>query len=474
MFKPLISFLILILLANAPLKADTLTVVKGKALSYANTIIELKAYKDLITHTTQILASDTVDSLGNFNLQFQLETTQLIEMNLGIYKAIMYAEPQKKYEVALPPFQPKTKGDLLNPFFKPVEMYLGIKNADSLDINFLIADFNQQYHRFIDQNYYAIIKHPRKNQVDSLIDTLENHFSTIDNLFFSNYRLYKYAWLKFISVMKDSRYITREFFNDQPILYHNPAYMDLFNQIFANYLNFYSKTKEGTRLYSDIVFAKSPTYAKETFSNNLALLNDTLQELVLLKGLHDSFYSRDFPTKSMLITLDSIAGFSEIPYHRYIAQNIRTKVMRAKTGFDAPKFELPDADSVIRTNQDYLSNYVYLNFISIDSYTCQIELDLLKQLYEKHKNDFRVVSIAVDDDFKRTIQYFKDKQYNWMLLNGNNNEKLLQDYRVKVYPSYYLINPDGKLDMSPAPTPSENFEWHFFSLLKNQERNKNK
>lgn len=471
MYKKLLIPILLYFAYTHELKADTLTIIHGQDLAYANSKIELNTYQDLITRTTKILACDTVDSLGNFTLSFQIKQTQLIEINLGIYKTIMYAEVGKNYEVALPPFQPKTKGDLLNPYFKPVEIYLGVKNADSLDLNFLIADFNDQYHRFIDQHYYAVVKNPRENKVDSLINALEKNFRNTENPFFNEYRIYKYAWLKYISIMKDSRYVTREFFNDLPILYHNPAYMDLFNQVFAKYLNFYSNTKEGARLYSDIVFAKSPAYIKETFSNNLALINDTLQEFVLLKGLHDAFYTNDFPVKSMLITLDSIANYSKLNYHKQTAKNIRKKVLLAKRGYKAPVFKLADADSVVRSTTDYLSNYVYLNFISIDSYACQNDLELLKKLHEKHKNDFRIISVSIDENFNDVVRFFKEKSYEWMLLNGNNNEKLLEKYRVQVFPTYYLINPDGKLDMSPAPSPSENFEWHFFTLLKSKERN---
>ncbi|MCF6243304.1 MAG: hypothetical protein L3J74_18450, partial [Bacteroidales bacterium] len=44
-------------------------------------------------------------------------------------------------------------------------------------------------------------------------------------------------------------------------------------------------------------------------------------------------------------------------------------------------------------------------------------------------------------------------------------------YNVRVYPSYYLINPEGKLIMLPAFPPGEaSFEARYFDALKSWKR----
>lgn len=470
MHKQVFIFIWLILLGFIS-NADTIpSVIFGVDKSYAGQEIQLFGTADFITGTKELLAIDTVAEDGSFRLSFPLDQTKLIAIPLGIYECILYVEPHSRYQVILPPYQPKTKGDLFNPFFAPVQTYLGIKNIDSTDVNLQIAAFNDQYHAYLDSNYYYIFKHPREANIESVIKRIESSFDSIPDLYFYNYRKYKYAWLKYTTIMRDNRYVTREYFNNQPILYQNTSYMDLFNQLYTNYLTFYLNTSEGERLYSDIAQAKSPMFVKETFSNNMALLNDTLQEFVLLKGLHDAFYSKDFPTSSLLITLDSIASDSKIEVHREIAKNIRRKVLKMHTGYDPPAFSLFDTDSVLRTNKEYLSNYVYLNFISVESFACQKDLELLKELYEKHKTDFRVVSISVDDDFDLVKKYFQEHGYEWTLLHDSSDKATAQDYNVRVYPMYYLINPEGKLSMSPAPGPGEGFEWYFFNLLQSKRR----
>jgi len=454
--------------------ADTIpTVIRGFDKEYAGQIVKVYKTIDYISSTKQILAVDTVSNQGELKLEFLLNETLLINLPLGIYNAILFVEPGKQYEVALPPLQQKTNAEIFNPFFQPIEVYLGLKEHDTLDLNYKIADFNDSYHAYIDADYASLFKRANKAYVDSVIAFIESKYETDSNLFFYNYRYYKYAWLTFLSYMRDNRYVVREFFHKRPFLYQNPAYMDLFNQLFTDYFTFYANSSEGERLYSDIAYAKSPTYIKETFSNNLVLINDTLQELVLLKGLHDAFYQNDYPISSLIITLDSVALSTKIPYHKTVAENIKKKVLQARRGFPAPQFEMRDANGVFRASNDYLANYVYLNFISVKSFTCQQDLELIKKIYEKHKADIKIISICIDDDFSAAIKYFQDRGYDWVLLSYRTQKSIIDEYKVRVYPTYYLINPDGILSMAPAPSPGENFEWHFFKLLQSKKRSQN-
>jgi peroxiredoxin len=458
------------ILVQAQSQQQTPTIVFGKNETYKN--IEIKVYTctDYITETYTQIGIDTTDNAGNFSIKLDINTTCQIMMDLGANRGLLYTEPGKKYEVKIPDYTPINKGNRLNPYFKPTDFQLGIARPDKNEINMLIGQFDDIYNEYLEQNYYTIFKNPKQSQIDSVIDNIEKLFDTVPNPFFKTYRQYKYAWISFVSYMRDSRYVIRAYLNNEPIAYTNPAYMDLFNQLFANYITFYMNTREGERIYSDIILAKSPTYAKQTFANNLALTNDTLQELVLLKGLYDAFYDRDYPINSLLLTLDSVEYLTKIPYHKQIAKNILKKTMQARQGSKAPVFEINDANGVMRKSTDYLANYVYLNFFSLDSYTCQQDLEQLKLLYEKHKADFKVISISIDDDFARVKKYFADHKYEWTLLSYQKQPEIIEQYKVKAYPTYFLIDTDGTLNMSPAPSPPENFEYRFFQLLKSRQR----
>jgi peroxiredoxin len=463
--------IVILFLVSIYCKAESKnTVITGRDKAYIGSVVEVYKTIDYITNTKELLAVDTIDAQGRFFLKFTQSQTLLISIPLGIYNTVLFAEPGKTYEVILPPYQPKTKADILNPFFKPVEMYLGIKNRDSLDINYRIADFNDTYNKYLDSHPNIIYKRTNSSIVDSSINEMEKKYIEDESLFFKNYRKYRYAFLKFTTYMKDYRYVVREYYHNNKFLYQNPAYMNLFNQIFANYLSVYMETKEGERIYSDIAYAKSPLFAKETFANNMVLLNDTLSELVLLKGLHDAFSSRNFPLSSLIITLDSVSCCSNVEYHKQISRDIKQKVLQARQGFEAPKFELVDRYGKLINSDSLFKSFVYLSFVSIESFTCLQDFELLKKMYSEHKNDFNIVSICIDDDFETTKKFFSEKGYDWELLSYKKQKKVIDDYKVRVYPSYYLINPEKKLSLSPAVSPGENFEWSFFKIKKQYDK----
>lgn len=95
---------------------------------------------------------------------------------------------------------------------------------------------------------------------------------------------------------------------------------------------------------------------------------------------------------------------------------------------------------------------------------------MLKALHDKHKNEFRIISISIDEDFGLARNYFKENGYEWMLLSYKDQKDIIDEYVVRAYPTYYLISPEGNFKMSPAAGPAENFEWQFFKMLQAKKR----
>ncbi|MDP4226874.1 MAG: hypothetical protein Q8910_10895, partial [Bacteroidota bacterium] len=58
--------------------------------------------------------------------------------------------------------------------------------------------------------------------------------------------------------------------------------------------------------------------------------------------------------------------------------------------------------------------------------------------------------------------------YTWTFLYCGNQTSLLKEYNIRAFPTCYLINPDGKLSISPAPLPSENIELTIFSAMRSR------
>ena len=109
---------------------------------------------------------------------------------------------------------------------------------------------------------------------------------------------------------------------------------------------------------------------------------------------------------------------------------------------------------------------MYLNFCSTMSYPCLNNFELLKSVYEKYNDLLEIVTISVDEDKNRIRELAKTKSYRWIFLDMGDTSNVLEDYEVRAYPTYYLIDPQGKLVLSPAPGPDKEFEKILLEILR--------
>ena len=126
-----------------------------------------------------------------------------------------------------------------------------------------------------------------------------------------------------------------------------------------------------------------------------------------------------------------------------------------------------DKDGTLVSLSDLKGKYVYLNFCTCNSYSCIKEFDLLKKLAIKYK-DYKlvIVTIAIDESREQMANYVNKTKLNWLFLYYGNQPDILKTYDIRAFPTYYLIGPDGKLIMSPAPSPGENFELQLFNIMR--------
>jgi hypothetical protein len=128
---------------------------------------------------------------------------------------------------------------------------------------------------------------------------------------------------------------------------------------------------------------------------------------------------------------------------------------------------LPDKNGKMHSLGNFSGKFVYLNFINPKSYTCQQELDVLKKMADREYEMFKIITVCVCSNMEEFKNFLKNKDYNWTFLFYDKNVDVLKNFDVRVYPTYYLINPEGKLAMSPAFPPTEpTFEARYFDIVK--------
>ena len=460
-----IKFLLLFFLLPLSLLGEQV-VIKGNAPEYIGQTLTFLTFSDQITYKEKELCNSTVNTEGNFQCSFNSGKVQYVFLHLGVYEAFIFVEPGKEYQIILPEIKEKTIADQLNPYFSPIQYHLGIENSSEHELNYQLAFFDEIYNQMIENNSYLIYNKSAKLNVDKEIQKVDSLFDDFDNNFFNNFKKYKYASFRHLSYQEKAKSISNTYYLHNQVLYNNNAYMDLFNQVYEEYFQYFGRTYSGRQIYNDINKLKSIKALKQTLGQDSVLKNDSLKELVILKCLHDEFYDDKFSRSAMLVVLDSLKLTTNIEKHKLIASTIREKVTKLMVGFAPPQFELYDADSNLVSLDSFQENYVYLGFCTTISYACIKEFSMLQSLYEKHNEHFEILMICMDESFSQMKRFVEIKDYSFTFLYYGNQPEVFKDYDIRAFPTYYFINKEGKLSISPAPSPDQNAEYRIFEKMR--------
>jgi hypothetical protein len=112
------------------------------------------------------------------------------------------------------------------------------------------------------------------------------------------------------------------------------------------------------------------------------------------------------------------------------------------------------------------NKFIYLAFFNRNSKESREELDSLVSLDKKLNTILTVVPVSLDVDFQEAAQWWKLKKYPWELKGAIHPDKASADYQIKTTPVFYLLSPDLKLVLSPALSPTHNFESLFLKIYR--------
>ena len=440
--------------------------ISGKDSTYAGVELEFLVLKNPITKKDSVLAKTTVGQDGTFTVNLDIQETLQIYLYPGIHKLYLFVEPGKEYRVILPAFQPKTISDQLNPYYKSFEAYLVTEDIDEDDLNIQIRMFLDTYNPYSNKHLNKKFKDKEFEQLDKDIEQMDKPFSKSKNRFFNEFREYKYGMLRFIAYQHKPKVVSDTYFKGKPFLYKNPAYFDLFSMLYDQYFIHFSRGDESKLLVKAFTEEKTYTAVHDVLASDDVLLPDELLNMVLLKNLYDEFYDDNYSRSSLLEVLDSFIESVDNPVQNRIAREIREKVTKLLVGFEPPQFKLYNTDSILVSLDNFKGKHIYLNFCSCFGYACLNEFVMLENLKERHKDYLTIISIVIDDDIATVRNFIEKSGYSWTFLHFGNQQEIIEEYDIRAFPTYFLLDQQGKLVLSPAPSPAEGFEVLLFKELK--------
>ena len=461
------TFLIFILiLLPLRINAQREVVVSGNVPDYAGCVLSFFSNDNYISNTEVRVGECTVGANGNFSCRIACGNIRSIYVYLGVFKAHLFMQPGFCYEVKLPSRTDKTPEESASPFFEEEAIYLVVLSAKDdkgqvidpeEELNMQIIRFDEVFHPLYDQLAEDAIKR-KPFQADSIIRAFGKSIPQTNNRYFNDYAAYRTGLLYFAAQQGGVKNISNTYFAGKPVLYDNSAYMTLFDTTYDKYFMYFGRTREGEPIYEAVNERESFGELKRLLSRDGVLPSDSLCELVILKGIYDEFYADRFSRQSLLTVLDSVMMQTKIERHREIAGQIRSKITKLLRGFAPPEFSLYNRDSTLVSPENYRGKYLYLMFCTTQNYACLRLYEQIAELHQTHGKWLQIAVVSADDSFANMRDFAQKNQYTWDFLHYANDPDILKKYDIRIFPTCFLIDPDGKLVLSPAPAANDNIE----------------
>lgn len=461
-------FILIFILSAFICKSQNIT-IKGKAhASHIGKEIVLNDFTDYITYNIVKESSDTIDKDGYFELKLQSKVTKPILININNLVGKLYVQPNFVYGIYFPAEDSTANHQEGTETTVDISVY----GKDSTELNALIIDFNTQYNNlFLNSTDKYLSPSKLNTMLDTFLIATKKRYEYIKNPYFKNYLEYSFANF-FSSTSRSKTFLNKQFIDKKAIQYHNFEYMQFFNAHFKGYLKAFASTKNGGNIYNSINAFADYKDLQNQFKEDKSITNDTLRELLVLKGLIDFYYSPDFDKIQVQSVIEQLYRETKFRENKEIAFNMLQTINQLQPGAKAPDFVANDKTGNEINLSSYKGKHIYLNFFSTESETSQKEMQKIIDLKKKFNDKVTFISVCLDDSTKSYRAYLKaNPKQDWVILHQAKNSSAKQAYNIKTLSGFFFINPQMQLIQSPALMPSEGIEYKFNALFKPRRKN---
>lgn len=460
-------FLILAcLLAGNSVCAQTNITIQGESVDAAGKTVVLGGYTDKISGRELALDKMTVSADGRFELHGYARYPMLVFLQIENYSQSFYVVPGGVYKVHIPGFD-WMQDEAVNVFLNPVTLPVEFLSVPADDPNAAISQLDGVVDQYISDNRVHFDERYRPDQryFDSLLAVVDKECPDGDNEFFNRYKRYNLAKLRLDLKFASKKQIYETYFRNQPVLCYDDNYMALFTSLYGHFISKGSRRISLSSLSRWVEETDTKTFI-DSLGVEPLLRHEQIRELAALLALKEMYYNtRYFKGDHVVQMIQYLRDHTKFADHKPIAQNILDGLGEVQqTGNEVPDFLLPDVDKQMVSLSSLRGKWVYLSFVRVDEPACQGEIETLAHfrdtIYHSH-GDVAFVSICCDREFQKMYHFLKNsrhgERYDWTWLYFNGDYDMLRTFRVVSYPTFILIDPEGKIYYDITPSPSSGF-----------------
>ena len=416
-----------------------------------NTLMRLFVYEDLVNETGILLDQSQTDALGHFLLEGTVKQILPARIFIGLESVDLILSPNATYDIEI--IVPEQQESVS--YFEKELPTIRVKRATDQGVYRQIIYSEEIINGYMTDHFNQIYRGRQLRYIDSIQNAINREVPDIKSDYVKNHNRYKIAAIRLGISTDGGKKIIKDYFDGQPVLYTQSAYIDLFKELFDGYFN---SAAYDSHLLND-AFAEGPAaFKKYLDSDPFMAKNPRLAELITIYNLQKLCYGDRGTSRLAKDHLNYIKNQTQYAEHRTIIGDFFTKFNRLAPGTDAPEFTLKDSDGKDVSLSDFKDDLVLLQFVDGMSPVSEHQFSELRALHSQWQDTIQILTIATHDKMDFFKQQFAEKKQDWPLLDLGDNILLLEAYNVRTFPEYILIRKGNKIGEAPAPSPERYLE----------------
>lgn len=395
-------------------------------------LVRLMVYDDLLNMHETLVAQTSADERGFFILEGKVQKTMPAAIFVGLESADLVIAPGASYEVniVVPEADPNAS------YFERESPTLRVRTATDKGVYRQIV-ISQEIIDYYVLNYFdELFRRRQYRYLDSIRATIDDELHVTDPYVFQ-YNTYRIAAVQMAVNADGGKKVIDEYYDGKPVLYHCQSYMDLFKDLFRAF----------------------------TLTDEFASRNPELADMVNIYQLRN-LYNEEYQSRQWVRgQLRSISKQSKSQMTKALVANTLARFDRFAQGAEAPDFELQSSTEAFVKLSDYKKSIVLLQFVDGSSYTVDHQFETLADLHQQWQDSVQIITVSTKDQLANHRRRFEEHHYDWPLLNLGNDILLLERYEVHTFPEYFIIMPDTKIGVAPAPSPDQTLKEYIRGML---------
>ena len=431
--------------------------LEGFEPDYAGRTIEFYNWTDPVSKTDKKAFSLRIGPQGRIQVDTGVTETLFCFADFDSYQGKIIIVPGETLKIKLPPLKEKTFEESKNPYFQPITTWILAQSGSREELNTLFARFDQRFYQLNQKYFNQLYMRQQRNYLDSVRIPLEKEFNQINAPLFQHHMQLQLKTVE-AGIMRAGREKLMAGMRGLPAqAWKLPAFADLVDRLFTNSLSIESKSAKGAAIRNMITRRNVAELRKwtETYTGTTSPLSDLLS----IKMLHDAFYSGEFSKIAIIHILQS-EGFTRHTHSeiRSAAASVAEKLQFLFPGTEAPVIVLPTlaGDTIYSTSSS--KPFQYILFADLEIPVCQEQVKYLTEINERIGNRVDILLVLTPSTRVNNLEFIRANNIPGRIVLDTETKTIGRKYKVRSYPSAYLVNREHKVVLAPAKTPLDGFE----------------